>query len=344
VSLLKSEQLTASHRAGKLTHLLLFDGPEAWLKRRAVHRIIEQYLPPEARDLNLDRLDANDCSAADVITPAMSLPFLSEKRIIVVQSPDEFSAADSKAIGAVLPRLPASTILIFLVNGKAGLREEIPAHVNSAGAVVTFWTPFPNQLPGWIVEECRSRGCVISFDAARILGEACGDLEEISGELDKLILYVGKKKKIDASDIYETGIPGGTGDFRDLEKAAWNRDLGQTLNQVRLLSEMGIRAEMIFPVFERIFRTLILARYYKDGKGWGIAEIYSTLGFRGRTRQALLDNGLRLYHSGEIKESLNRIIQAHMDLKTGVLPGDLACTLLALALLGKQKAGRLALR
>jgi DNA polymerase III delta subunit len=115
--------------------------------------------------------------------------------LVIVRSADEFSAPEARLLGENLSSIPASTCLIFLYDGKANLREEIPAHVSSHGAIVTFWTPFPNQLPMWVRDEAKLRGKTITTDAAMALAESCDDLQGISNELDKLSLFVGKKNR-----------------------------------------------------------------------------------------------------------------------------------------------------
>lgn len=322
----------------------MFDGPENFLKERAVQKILSVALPPEARDLNLDRFHGKSSEVSSLVTAMQSLPFLAEKRVVLVQAAELISAADGRIVSEALSQVPDSTILILLYEGKASLREAIPAQVSSMGGLITFWTPFPNQLPTWVVTEGRNRGKAIAYDAARALAEACSDLQEISNELDKLSFFVGKKARIELSDVIEHGLPDGTGDYRDLEEALWRRDFQKALHQGQLLSQMGVRPESIFPVFERVFRKLLLGAYYSREKEWNRADIYTTLGIRGKIRQNLFDGGMRAYSPDELRGSLEPIVQANMDLKTGALPGDLALTLLIVNLLGRKKGRNLALR
>ncbi|OVE77084.1 DNA polymerase III subunit delta [bacterium F11] len=332
----KSEQFFSDVSRGKISGVYLFDGPEKWLKERAIKKIIDTVLTDESRDLNLDRFHGSDCRASDVVNAFQSMPFLSEKRVVIVQESEELTSGDNHIIGEALSVLPQSTVLVFVYDGKAGLREAIPAQVSSIGTVVTFWTPFANQLPSWIVSEVRQRGKSISFGAAHTLAESCRDLQEISSELDKLFLFIGKKNQIDVEDIRNHGLPDGRGDFKGLEEAIWSRSLAEGLHQAQLLGEMGIRAEAIFPVFEKIFRNLILARYLLERKGWNRTDVYAELGLRGKTRQGQLDQGLRQYSLEEVLSAFKKIVKAHLELKTGALQSDLAVSLLTLNIFKKK--------
>ena len=335
--ILKPDHLYSALQSGKLGHIYIFDGPENWLKERALKQIIDKLLPKEERDLNLDRFDGETSSGGEIISTAQSMPFLSKKRVILVKSAEEFSSSDAKIISEGLANLPSSTHIFFLYHGKAGLRETLPATVGSLGSIITFWAPFPNQLPSWVVSEVRQRGKSIGFDAARSIAESCSDLQDISNEIDKLILFVGKKKHIDFSDVRLHGLPDGSADYNELEDSIWRRQMGKALYQAQLLGEMGIRGESLFPVFERVFRRLLLAHYYLTKKGWNRMDVFNELGLRGKTKQTQLDQGLRLYSALEVKRSFQRIVDANMDLKTGTLDSGLSVSLLIRGILGKKE-------
>ena len=333
---LKPDQLEDAIRAGRLAGVYLFDGPEDFLKKRAVDRIIDKLVPAGSRDFNLDRLDGLSCTGGQVVTSVQSLPFLGERRVVVVTSAEELSAAESRLVGEAIADLPDTTCLILLWEGKANLREELPARASSNGAIVTFWAPFPNQLPAWLMNEARLRGKPIAPEAAAALCDACGDLQQLVNEYEKLSLFVAKKPKIDLADVREHGLPDQEGDYRDMEAAIWNRDLRGVLRQGELLAESGLRPESIFPVFERVFRTLILAHHLRE-KGAGLENLYAELGFRGKTQQANLAQGLRAYAAGEARSAFEKVAQADYELKTGITPGSVGVTLLALGALGKRE-------
>lgn len=333
---LKPDQLDDQIRSGKLGSVYLFDGPELFLKQRTTQKIINRLLPAEQRDFNLDRFDGNDHTAADIVNACQSVPFLAERRVVVVNNADELAAADRRAVAEQFARLPSSTCAVFLYEGKADMREELPAHAASHGHIVTFWPPFENQLPNWVIGEARSHGKKMTLEAAKALADACADLTEIINEVEKLALFCGKKPVIDLDDVVAHGMPGSVGDYRDFEEALWRRDLSGAMEQGQLLCDMGIGAEAIFPVFERVFRTLLMARYYTKIKGWSANDVHAALNIRGKIQQAKLMEGLRLYTNKDLEKSLERVAGADYDVKTGALPGRMAVSLLAASLLRRE--------
>lgn len=336
---LRPDQVDDAIRSGRIGRVYLFDGPDEFLKQRSIERITEKLITPDSRDFNFERFDGRACTGGQIVNSVQSLPFLGERRLVIVSSADELSAADSRLVGEALKDLPDTTCLLMTWEGKANLREEIPAQASSVGAVVTCWTPFPNQLPAWLINEARTRGKPIAPDAATALSDACTDLQQIVNEYDKLSLYVGKKAKIEMSDVREHGLPDEEGDYKGLEEAIWNRDLGGTLRQGHLLSDSGLAAQAIYPVFERVFRMLILAQHMRDERRAGIDDIYASLGIRGKTQQANLARGMTAYKPAEARDAFERIAKADYELKTGILSGPIGVSLLALEVCGKRGGG-----
>lgn len=296
--------------------------------------MMDQLVPLDCRDFNLERFDGSTCQASDIINAMQGLPFMGERRVVVVNHAEEISAADSRIVGEMLSQIPKSTCLLFLYEGKANLREEIPAQVASHGGIVTFWTPFPNQLPAWVVGEARQRGKSMGYEAAQLLGEACQDLQEISNEMDKLCLFIGNKKNIEVADIRAHGLPDEVGDTRLLEDALWERNSAQALSHGRRLAEVGVRGEMIFPLCERVFRTLLLAQTLQSQKKMSVDDICGALNIRSKMHQTNLLKGLKAYRAAEIQGSLEKVLLADQDLKTGHLPSEVAVSLLLWNLCG----------
>jgi DNA polymerase-3 subunit delta len=334
---LKPEQLEASLRSGKLGSLYLFDGPEAWLKDRAVRAIVDKLITADSRDFNLEKYSGNNCSPAAIVNAVQSLPFLGDRRVVILTEANDLSAGDQRIVAEGIAGLSSTTCLVMTVEGKANIREPLIAAAASHGAIVTFWPPFANQLPGWVVAEAKRRGKLLTLDAATTLADACVDLQQISNELEKLFLFVGEKKTIDGADVRQHGLPDQEGDTKELERMLWVRDFGGALRQGKMLSEMGIRGEMIFPVVERVFRSLMLAMFYKNERRMDADDIASELGLRSRTAVDQLKMGLKSYRPVEVRESFEKIAQADFEMKVGALPSDVAVSLLLLSVCGKTQ-------
>lgn len=328
-----SDQFESDVSSGKIRRLYLFDGPENWLKERAVQKIYSKLLPQEAADFNYEKFYGETAATGAILSSAMSLPFLADRRLVVVDGVDELTSAERNQLADGLTQIPDTTCLVLVSRVKVNARDPLGAEVLSHGRLITFWTPFANQMPAWIQRESRTRGKTLDLAAAQALAESCQDLQQVSNELEKLFLFVGKKSNLVLKDILEFGLPNDAGDQKLLEAALYERNLEDALRQAHLLALQGVRAEALLPTVDRVMRQLALAHYYYYDKRMSVEEISSELGIRGMTQKRLLERGIKVFESAEIEASFSKIAEADFQLKTGLLTSEISVSLLLLSLL-----------
>jgi DNA polymerase-3 subunit delta len=133
---------------------------DAFLQQKVRDALLGWSLSPEARDFNLDVLDGESTSVTDLLARCGNLPFLSERRAVVVgraerienlhrgagDAEDDEAASTpaakgtktsgvAKRLGEGLKNLPATTVLILLrtpETPEAGARASTPRCLNAA--------------------------------------------------------------------------------------------------------------------------------------------------------------------------------------------------------------------
>jgi DNA polymerase III subunit delta len=92
----------------------------------------------------------------------------------------------------------------------------------------------------WIGEYCASRGVKIDPDGARELVDALGgDMMMVSNELEKLILYVGEKKKITLGDVETMVLAAKQRSLYELTDAISSKDRVRALSILDALLSTG---------------------------------------------------------------------------------------------------------
>jgi len=88
----------------------------------------------------------------------------------------------------------------------------------------------------------------------------------------------------------------------------------------------------------RLFRNLILARFYLEEKKMSQEETLRILRIRGNdsTIQIFM-RGVRAYSGKEARKRLAKLAEADTQLKTGVLPGEIILSLRILSLVQKSR-------
>jgi DNA polymerase-3 subunit delta len=215
VERLLKEVRTDARRAG---YVLL--GDEAFLQQQCRRGIIEALIDPQSREfcvVDLDLSEANVFDAIDqVSTPSLMAPF----QIIFVRNvrllyqrgakKEEFAAIQQYL------RLPnPQAVLIFVADHlhisndvrrmdmqDKDRYERIRETLGDFCGIVELSQPGEADAIRWAIQTTDAKGVQLDEDAARELADALhNDLMQMASELEKLMLFVDKKKKITLADV-----------------------------------------------------------------------------------------------------------------------------------------------
>ena len=130
-------------KKGPIGDAYLMEGPEEYIKQQALERLKEKLLPAGLEEMNLTEL--NDPDADALIAAAETLPFMGEKRLVVVRECSLLTAGkkaeDEKKVAAIsdyVGHISPSTCLIFYVKGKADGRKKLYTLLKKKNAIVDF--------------------------------------------------------------------------------------------------------------------------------------------------------------------------------------------------------------
>ncbi|MCD5401690.1 DNA polymerase III subunit delta, partial [candidate division NPL-UPA2 bacterium] len=164
-------------------------------------RLRDSLLKPGAVDLNYHLFYGKEDSGARIVDTASTLPFMSEKRLVVVKEGEKLGVSDKKEILKYASSPSPSTCLVILID-KIDRRENFYSLLTKSAEEVSFKPIRENDLIGWIGNRVREEGKRIAPQAAFELKERIGgNLRELTGHLTKLFLYTGDKKDIGVEEV-----------------------------------------------------------------------------------------------------------------------------------------------
>ena len=112
--MLKYQELISSLKQGKILPLYLFYGEEEFLIQEALDLIINKVVDPGARDFNFNTLYCRDTPASELVNLCQTLPFMSEKRLVLARDFDALKAADLEELAPYLNDPSPSTCLVMV--------------------------------------------------------------------------------------------------------------------------------------------------------------------------------------------------------------------------------------
>ena len=133
------KEFYAQIKTGDLQSVYLFSGPEEYLKREALGALAKSLLPPGLEQLNETALEG--ASALEIIDAAETLPFMCERRMVVVRDWAPLLGGKSRSEEDEAARMlewlknpPASCVLVFLMRGEPDGRKKLTTALKKYGA------------------------------------------------------------------------------------------------------------------------------------------------------------------------------------------------------------------
>ncbi len=180
--------------------------------RRAVteqiEKITERVLGASDRQVSLRSFEGDETELADVLDELRTLPFLSERRLVIVRDADGFISTYRQNLEAYLDS-PSPTGVLLLVPDSFPGTTRLAKKAKKIGQVISCEPVKARDLPRYLVNYARqTHSLVLTPSAAALLIELGGDESGmLCSEIDKLAAYLAdpaqEKKRIEVEDVQE---------------------------------------------------------------------------------------------------------------------------------------------
>ena len=236
--------LQAAQR-GQPPPLALLHGPDEQLLDDALELLLKG-LFTDASEVALGRevLEGGEVSVETVVRSAMTLPFMTSRRLVIVRRAQALNAKGAETLTAYARDPNPSTCLLLLADeGLAASRERRSDHwllgALPPAALVGLPLRKGRAMEGWLKQRAAAEGLVLTDDAARQLVQWVGeDGARLLGETRKAALLGGpENRKVGANEV--TAIVGEhrVSDVFELTRAVERRDAALALRTLdRLLA------------------------------------------------------------------------------------------------------------
>lgn len=178
--------------------LYVLHGEEKYPLGVQANKLIQKACGASFQDFNLQKLDGAACSVDAIAEAAEALPFMSERKCVVVTDFDAEArnVQDMKKMQELLDELPLSTVLVLYyptldINYKKSAKwKKFLAACAKAGNTVHFARRSQADLEKLLCTAAAKRFCELSrVNAAKIIRYAGDNLQTLLHELEKLCAY-----------------------------------------------------------------------------------------------------------------------------------------------------------
>lgn len=176
---------------------LLF-GEEAFLKNSYKKKLKEAIAGDDT--MNYNYFEGKGLDMNELISLADTMPFFSDKRLILVEDSGFFKTA-ADALTDYLPNMPDTTCLVF-VEEAVDKRGRLYKKVKELGHAAEMTRQDSGRLSRWAGTVLAQNGRKITTSTMNLFLERVGDdMENIMMELEKLISYTMGSDVITAEDV-----------------------------------------------------------------------------------------------------------------------------------------------
>lgn len=322
----------------------IFHGDDEFAIACELDGLISRMGDPAVANLNITRLDGRQALFAEIHTSAITMPFLAERRLIILTHPLACYQSQKSRIRFqdLLTALPSTTALVLVVEDQCKRSRNTQGQWGTVWKVLnenhwlldfarkadkrvlikTFARPQKGAVVAWIQSQADSQGGEIDNNAAQMLGGFLGnDTRLLNQEIIKLLQYVDYKRAVTVKDVEMLTAPIGQENVYKMVDAIGSGGTQEALRMLHSLLEEQDSARM-FGMIIRQFRLLLQAREIIDEGGgiFGIQKELNVLPFVAKK----LEGQAGRFTIGELESIYQRLLEVDEALKSGQITFELA--------------------
>ncbi|OGO30051.1 MAG: DNA polymerase III subunit delta [Chloroflexi bacterium RBG_16_56_11] len=324
-----------------MLHVLV--GKDDFSIRQALEAIKKGIGDATALMTNTTVLDGRQATLEQIRNSVDTVPFLAEKRLVIVEGllerfgPPERTARKKppRASGSpdehrktvdVLKNVPPFTELVII--GSA-VRPDNP--LLRAFSSVTTVRNFPllkePLLRQWIEQRVKAAGGSISPRAVALLVRFVGnDLWIMAGELDKLVTYAAGRP-IEETDVREVVSYTQEASIFSMVDAILEFRAGQALGLLQRLLREGVAPAHLLAMISRQVRIIVQVKDMR-ARGKARGDIQKSMGLSSDFLLRKAWEQADGYSAERLHRLYHRLLEADLSVKTGTLDGELALNIL----------------
>lgn len=335
----------------------ILHGEDSFSIQKFIAALVSKLGDASIADLNTNRLDGRQSSEEDVRSAALSMPFLADRRLVIVTNPlvrlssrrggdgeDEQAGQTAKGFKlarekylAILDSLPTTTALVLVIeDSRIRRRGEWDWEVLNQNHWLVKWAaaagkramlrPFPlptqDEMPAWVRRQAENQHGAFSPAAARTLVEQVGsDTQLAAQEITKLLTYVNFKRPVEEDDVLLLTTQTSQANIFNMVDAIGERNSRRAVALLHNLLETSETPEL-FGMIVRQFRLLLQTREILD-EGGNEAVVTAELKLNPYITPKLC-NQARSFSLPGLEDIYRRLLAMDEAIKTSQVPADIA--------------------
>ena len=318
------QKLNEEIKTGEFRQVYLLLGEEAYLRNQYRDKL-KKALLGDGDAMNFHYFEGKDVSPGEVIDLAETMPFLAERRVLVLENTGLF--AHGGEMLADYLKEPAPTAYFVFVEESADKRSKLYKAVTAKGRAVEFKTQDEAVLQRWILGILKKEGMNITGrDLAFFLEKTGSDMENIRGELEKLLCYCMGRDVVSAKDIEEICTKQISNQIFDMINAIAEKKQRKAMDLYYDLLTLKEPPMRILYLITRQFNMLLQVKELKN-RGCDASTIGEKVGLAGFIARKYVAQAAR-FRTADLRRAVEDCVEAEEAVKTGKMNDVMSVELL----------------
>jgi len=302
---------------------------------------------------NTTTLDGQQMTLDQLRTVCETLPFLAERRLVIVKGllerfePRGKSSRrkkitrvtnhqnEYKSLGAYISKLPDSTILV-LIGSRIASKNPLLSELSARAKVKSFPLLRGTRLRQWIQGHATKEGGTISPQAIDLLAKLVGgNLWIMANEINKLTLFTSGRR-IEEGDVNMIVSYAQQANVFAMVDAILEFKTGLAEQSLHQLLQIGASSAYLLVMLSRQVRMIVRVKELRNQRKSEV-EIRNKLGLASDFVWKKTMEQAERYPLGRIKEVYHKLLEADLSIKTGKYEGELALNILIAELCRRAK-------
>lgn len=326
-------------RSDRVKNVLLLYGREDFLIRWAVDTLVRKYVSEVCRDMDFSRIDGSTATFGQIRNDCETLPFLSEKRVVLLrdfkliegEKMKSFDEEEERLLTDYLKNIPENCLLIITA-GNVDKRKKPFRAVSEAGGVYEFGELDERSLKTYIEKRFREAGKTARPSVVAGLIAASGyydreteyTLYNLENDIKKAIAYS------ESAEIGMDAVDNTVSGNLDTDVFAMIDSLGKGRKDeaYRILHNLLASGEQVYRLLALLcshFEIILSVKEMKE-EGKSFPEMKDILGiheFRIKKAASFAEK----HTLARLRRILQKTYEIDKNIKTGLLEASLALEL-----------------
>lgn len=186
-------------KSGNFQPVYLLYGEERYLIKQYKDKLKNALCAPDDT-MNSHFYEGKGISAGEIIDLAETMPFFADRKVIFLEN-SGFLKSSGEQLAEYIAEQNETTVLVF-AETEVDKRSKLFKAIQAKGCAVEFAQQDENTLKRWIAGILSREGKKITESTVNLFLSKTGtDMENIHGELEKLICYCMDREIISAEDV-----------------------------------------------------------------------------------------------------------------------------------------------